>query len=249
MFWALSGKSGNISPRCSMGPGRKECPLKKGLFITFEGVEGSGKTTQIRLLARLLRKYRIPYLATREPGGSRLSTHLRRWILNRLEYKLRPETELFLFLADRAQHVKEVIEPALAAGKVVLCDRFTDSTLAYQGGGRGFATGLLQTLNAAATDGLKPDVTLLFDLPVQVGLKRAWRRGKGKDRMEREKLDFHRRVRRAFLRAARMEKKRFVVVDASRGAEDVYQEMIEKLIDRLPAGKNRTRGGVKSPGR
>jgi len=207
----------------------------KGLFITFEGPEGAGKTTQIKRLAVLLEKYGIPFIITREPGGSRLSTHLRRWILNKLEYKLTNETELFLFLADRSQHVKEVIKPSLEKGKVVLCDRYTDSTLAYQGGGRGFDMDMLDNMNRLAADNLKPDITLLFDLPVEDGLKRVVGRGKGKDRMEREKLDFHRRVREAFLAVAKKNKKRILVLDASQSAELVYQQMLEKLIHRLPA--------------
>lgn len=210
--------------------------MKKGLFITFEGPEGSGKTTQLHLLAGVLKKYRIPHIVTREPGGSSLSTQLRRWILNKLDYNLMPRTELLLFLADRAQHVGEVVEPALGEGKVVLCDRYSDSTLAYQGGGRGFDMGLLKALNGAAT-GLKPDLTVLFDLPVEVGLRRALGRGQGKDRMERESLKFHRNVRRVYLETARKEKGRFIVVDANQSRESTYQEMIEKLIDRLPSGK------------
>ena len=208
--------------------------MKKGLFITFEGVEGSGKSTQLHLLADAMREHHIPHIVTREPGGSRLSTQLRHWILNKLDYNLMPEAELFLFLADRAQHVKEVVEPALKRGKVVLCDRYTDSTLAYQGGGRGFDLKRLQILNETATGGLQPDLTVLFDLPVHVGLRRASGRGKGKDRMEREKQDFHSRVRRVFLGIARKEKRRFIVVDASKSREFVYQEMLEGLIDRLP---------------
>jgi dTMP kinase len=207
---------------------------RRGLFITFEGPEGSGKTTQMRLLGRLLQKNRIPFLATREPGGSRLSTHLRRWILNRLEYRLAPETELMLFLADRAQHVKEVILPAIQKGKVVLCDRYIDSTLAYQGGGRGFDLGLLQTMNRVATGGLKPDLTVLFDVPVKVGLQRAFGRGKGKDRMEQEKLQFHRRVREIFLKLARRENRRFIVLDARKDKRDVFLGMIGQLNERLP---------------
>jgi dTMP kinase len=207
----------------------------KGLFITFEGPEGAGKSTQIKLLALLLKKYRIPFVVTREPGGSRLSTHLRRWILNKLEYKLTGETELFLFLADRSQHVAEVIKPALKRGCVVLCDRYTDSTLAYQGGGRGFDMDLLETNNRLASDGLKPDITLLFDLPVETGLKRALGRGKGKDRMEKENLEFHRRVRKVFLNIARRNKKRVLILDAGQKVELVYQQMLEKLIDHLPA--------------
>lgn len=207
--------------------------MKKGLFITFEGTEGSGKTTQLHLLAKVLKEFKIPHIVTREPGGSRLSTQLRRWILNKLDYNLMPRTELLLFLADRAQHVGEVVEPALKQGKVVLCDRYSDSTLAYQGGGRGFDMKTLKILNAAASS-LKPDLTLLFDLPVEVGLKRALGRGKGKDRMERENLRFHRAVRRVYLDTARKEKKRVLVVDARQGPEAVYQKMLEKLVDRLP---------------
>ena len=208
--------------------------MKKGLFITFEGTEGSGKSTQLGLLAKVLKEHRIPHLITREPGGSRLSTQLRHWILNKLDYNLMPETELLLFLADRAQHVREVVRPALAQGKVVLCDRYTDSTLAYQGGGRGFDLKRLSLFNETAAGGLRPDLTLLFDLPVEMGLKRAMGRGKGKDRMEREDLVFHRRVRKVFLLLAKREKKRFVVVDASQSQSMVYQEMLENLIERLP---------------
>jgi dTMP kinase len=207
--------------------------LKRGLFITFEGSEGSGKTTQLKLLANALRKNGVPHVVTREPGGSRLSTQLRYWILDKLDYNLMPRTELLLFLADRAQHVGEVIEPALKQGQVVLCDRYSDSTLAYQGGGRGFDMGLLKILNRAASP-IVPDLTILFDLPVEIGLKRAKGRGKGKDRMERENLKFHRNVRRVYLQTARKEKNRFIVVDASRSQETTYHEMLIKLIAKLP---------------
>ncbi len=208
----------------------------KGLFITFEGPEGSGKSTQMALLGRFLHENHIPYLLTREPGGSSLSTHLRRWILNRLEYKLAPTTELLLFLADRAQHVSEVIQPALQKGKVVLCDRYTDSTLAYQGGGRGFDLNILKSLNGVATSGLKPDLTLLLDVPVELGLKRALGRGKGKDRMEREKLRFHQNVRQTFLRLARADKRRFIVLDGRKDKRVLQLEVISELNERLPGG-------------
>ncbi len=207
---------------------------KKGFFISFEGTEGTGKSTQVRLLGEALKRHGVPFILTREPGGSKLSTQLRHWILNRLEYNLTPETELFLFLADRAQHVREVILPALRKGQIVLCDRYTDSTLAYQGGGRGFDLNVLEMMNRAASGGLKPDLTVLFDLPVEIGLRRALGRGKGKDRMEREKLQFHRRVRQVFLKIAKKEKKRVVVVEAGRKKEEVYVEMVQKLILRLP---------------
>jgi len=207
---------------------------QQGYFITFEGPEGSGKTTQMRSLGDILKKHKVPFVLTREPGGSRLSTHLRRWILNRLDYPLSPEAELFLFLADRAQHVEEVLRPALKAGKVVLCDRYTDSTLAYQGGGRGFDMEWLKAVNQAATGGLTPNLTLLFDLPVEKGLERAKGRGKGRDRMEREKGAFHRRVRQAFLKIARAEKHRMLLVDASGNKETVFREMTDKILRRLP---------------
>ena len=216
--------------------------MNKGLFITFEGTEGSGKSTQLGLLSAVLKQYRIPHIVTREPGGSSLSTQLRHWILNKLEYNLMPRTELLLFLADRAQHVGEVIEPALKQGKVVLCDRYSDSTLAYQGGGRGFQMKLLKILNQTASE-LKPDLTLLFDLPVEVGLRRALGRGKGKDRMESEGLRFHRAVRRAYLETARKEKGRFIVVNSNQSREFAYQEMLEGLIDRLPLRKKGGRSG------
>jgi dTMP kinase len=145
-----------------------------------------------------------------------------------------PEAELFLFLADRAQHVREVVRPALEKGKIVLCDRYTDSTLAYQGGGRGFDLKLLKIMNEAASGGLKPNLTVLFDVPVEIGLKRARGRGKGRDRMEREKLEFHRRVRRIFLLIARQERRRVLVVNANQAKEIVSEEMIDKLIERLP---------------
>ena len=208
--------------------------MKKGFFITFEGPEGSGKSTQMRLLSQVLKKHKVPHLVTREPGGSRLSTHLRRWILNRLDYALGPETELFLFLADRAQHVKEVIRPALEKGMIVLCDRYTDSTMAYQGGGRGFDSKFLDEANRAATGGLTPHLTILFDLPVEKGLERAKGRGRKADRMEREKLAFHQRVRQAFLSIAFAEKERVMVIDASGPQDKVFRLMADKILGRLP---------------
>lgn len=198
----------------------------RGYFITFEGPEGSGKTTQMKLLRRFLIRQKISNVQTREPGGSKLSTHLRNWILNRLDYALTTEAELFLFLADRAQHVREVIQPSLNDGKVILCDRYTDSTLAYQGGGRGFSMEILSKMNEIAARNLHPDLTILVDLPAPLGLRRVSKRGRGKDRMEKEKIQFHQKVRKAFLEIARKEPKRFLVLDGSKPLENVYQDMI-----------------------
>ena len=216
--------------------------MKKGLFITFEGPEGSGKSTQIKRLGALLERTNMPFVLTREPGGTK-NPLLRNYLLEQYEDKFAYEAELFLFLADRTQHVKELLEPALNENKIVICDRYTDSTLAYQGGGRGFSIDLLRILNKAATGGLKPDITILFDVPVEIGLKRAETSKNRKDRMEREPISFHRRVRKAYLSIAKKEKKRFLVLDCRKSEEDVYQAMLEGLIDRLPLRKKGVRNG------
>ncbi len=216
--------------------------LKKGLFITFEGPEGSGKSTQIRRLSLLLKKRGIPHITTREPGGSKLSTHLRRWILNRLDYQLTPAAELHLFMADRAQHVREILLPALQKGKVVLCDRYTDSTLAYQGGGRGFSMDLLKKMNENVTSGLEPGLTLLFDLPVEMGLRRAAKRSRGKDRMERETVRFHQGVRRRYLAIARSESRRVRVIDGRPAVEAVFSELLRALSQRYRLFSSLTHG-------
>lgn len=203
--------------------------MKKGIFITFEGPEGSGKSTQLRLLADRLKKRGVPVLTTGEPGGSHLGKKLRQLLLHS-RVKPSPEAELFLFLADRADHVSAILRPALERGWVVLCDRYIDSTLAYQGGGRGLSLARLKRLNREATGGLQPDLTILLDLPVETGLARAGKRSKGKiDRMEREELKFHRAVRSAFLRLAKEEHKRFRLLDARRDPEAIHREIVEIL--------------------
>jgi dTMP kinase len=205
-----------------------------GLFITFEGPEGSGKTTQMRLLADVLGKSRISYVTTREPGGSKLNTYLRHWLLDQSDYELSHEAELFLFLADRTQHVLEVLRPPLEKGKLVISDRFADSTLAYQGGGRGFPMGLLRKMNETAVKGLKPDLTVLFDVPVKIGLSRAEASKGRRDRMEREPLSFHEKVRKTFLRIAKSEPKRFLILDSRKNQEAVFKDLIQGLQKRLP---------------
>jgi dTMP kinase len=201
-------------------------------FITFEGGDGSGKTTQLREVERHLYELKRSCVLTREPGGTALGEMLRKVLLEVGDEEIAESTELFLYLADRAQHVKQIIAPALSAGKIVLCDRFSDSTLAYQGYGRGIDLDWLRRLNDTATQGLRPDLSFLFDCPVDVGLARASQRSKQsqagrprEDRFEREKIEFHERVRQGFLALARAEPKRFRVIDASRPVADVAAQI------------------------
>jgi len=185
--------------------------VSRGIFITFEGPEGSGKSTHIQLLARWLRTRGYHVWVTREPGGTGLARTLRRFLLH-TRTPVDPLSELLLYEADRAQHVTESVRPALQHGQVVLCDRFTDSTVAYQGYGRGLNLALIHTLNRIASDGLKPDVTILLDVPVARGLHQASLKKRGRDRLEKAGLAFHRRVRRGFLKLAAQEPRRFHIV-------------------------------------
>ena len=182
-----------------------------GRFVTFEGIEGCGKSTQLGLLRAWMEEGGLPVLATREPGGTALGQAIRRALLAPGDGEVAPEAELLLYEADRAQHVREVVRPALERGVNVLCDRFYDSTTAYQAFGRGLDGERVRALNAWAAGGLAPDLTLLFDLPVEEGLRRA-RRGGGGDRLEREAAEFHERVRRGFLELAEREPGRFRVI-------------------------------------
>ncbi len=207
-------------------------------FITFEGGDGTGKTTQIQTLEKYLHELKRACVVTREPGGTALGRLIRKVLLEVGESEIAASTELFLYLADRAQHVNEIVRPAIESGITVLCDRFTDSTLAYQGYGRGLDLIWLRRLNETAGGGMSPDLTLLFDCPVEIGLARtAQRRAQSKsdrpqeDRFEREKLEFHERVRQGFLELARAEPGRFRVIDASGSIEQVT-EQVRELIDR-----------------
>jgi len=192
-----------------------------GRLITFEGVEGCGKTTQVGLAGQFLNQRRIPFILTEEPGGTPFGKRIREMLLTKDRYEPCAKAELLLFAADRAQHVKEVIKPALDAGKVVLCDRFIDATVAYQGFGRGMDLDLIGTLNVFSTDFVRPDLTLLFDLPVEMGLMRVKARTTTKglhtidDRFEGEQTAFHRKVRKGYLQAAACEPDRFRIIDAS----------------------------------
>jgi dTMP kinase len=206
-------------------------------FITFEGGDGSGKTTQLKALENYLTARGKSCITTREPGGTSLGKLMRQILLEVGEQTIASPTELFLYLADRAQHIQEIIRPAIERGIIVLCDRHTDSTLAYQGYGRGIDLQLLRELNRIASQGIRPDLTLLFDCPVEVGLSRTAQRqtkaapsGGREDRFEREKVEFHERVRAGFLELARSEPGRFCVIDASRSIEEVF-ERVRKLVD------------------
>jgi dTMP kinase len=200
-------------------------------FITFEGIEGCGKTTQIRMAGDDLSRRRIPVLVTEEPGGAALGKHIRKLLLNQGECRIDAKAELLLFAAARAQHVHEVIRPALAADRVVLCDRFFDATLAYQGFGRGLNLEFIKSLNHFSAAALAPDLTILFDLPVEVGLERAIERiarleGTAReDRFEREERAFHQKVRDGYLSLAEEEPGRFHVIDATRDLQTIHQEV------------------------
>ena len=207
-------------------------------FITFEGGDGAGKSTQIKALERHLAARGRSFVSTREPGGTPLGKLIRQALLEVGKQPIGSPTELFLYLADRAQHVQDVIVPALDSGKIVLCDRYTDSTLAYQGYGRGIDLKILRELNKLADRGVKPDLTLLFDCPVELGLSRTAKRmadeqadARREDRFEREVSEFHEKVRAGFLDLAQGEPERFRIIDASRSVVEVTQD-IKSIIDR-----------------
>ncbi len=205
-----------------------------GLFITFEGIEGCGKTTQIRRLAAALRQQGHDIIETREPGGCDIADQIRAVLLDAKNSRMTSPAELLLYAAARAQHVAEVIRPALDAGKTVLCDRFCDATLAYQGYGRQLDINQITTLNDYACQGVRPDATLLLDLPVEIGLGRARQRneqhtGPNEDRFEQESLNFHQRIRQAYLRLAKDEPQRFLTIDAQ-GSPQTVAERIASAI-------------------
>ncbi|CAH0277188.1 dTMP kinase [Pseudomonas sp. PA-7-1E] len=208
-----------------------------GLFITLEGPEGAGKSTNRDYLAERLRAQGIEVVLTREPGGTPLAERIRDVLLTPGDEPMNPDTELLLVFAARAQHLAEVIRPALARGAVVICDRFTDSTYAYQGGGRGLSMERITTLETFVQGDLRPDLTLLFDLPVEVGMARASARGR-LDRFELEGQAFFDAVRSAFLQRAKAEPTRYYLLDAAQPLSQV-QQAIDAL---LPTLLERSRG-------
>ena len=199
--------------------------MKKGYFITFEGAEGSGKSTQIRNAVAFLKKKGRSVVMLREPGGTRISEAIRAVLLDKELKEMSPITELLLYLAARAQIVHEKILPALKKGKVVICDRFEDSTRAYQGFGRKIPLAAIEEVSELVRGALKPDLTFVLDIDITKGLKRGGRH----DRIEREALSFHERVRRGFLALAQTEPRRMVVLDTSKSLEWVSQKVCERL--------------------
>ena len=207
----------------------------RGLFITFEGTDGTGKTTQIQRLTADLRQTGYDVCLTREPGGTPISEQIRDMLLNPNHSEMVATTELLLYAASRAQHVSEVIKPALEAGKVVISSRFADATVVYQGYGRGLDLERINRLNRIATDGIMPDVTFVLDLPVEIGLQRLQKRRGGLDRLEREKIEFHRRLREGYQTLAKQEPQRLKIIDAQVSPEQVYariQEAIQPLLQK-----------------
>ena len=209
-----------------------------GRFITFEGGEGSGKTTQLERLAARLRASGCDPLVTREPGGTPVSEAIRAILLDAAESPT-PLCEALLMEAARAHLVERAIRPALAAGRWVLCDRYGDSTLAYQGGGRGLDTALLEGLNRAATGGLEPDLTLLYDLDPEIGVARRHQGSAPTNRLDREPLDFHARVRSRYLDLAAREPLRWRVLDATLPLEELERQAWDALAAWLPPGSAR----------
>ena len=204
----------------------------RGLFITFEGTDGAGKTTQIQRLTADLRQIGYDVCLTHEPGGTPISEQIRDMLLNPDHSEMTATTELLLYTASRAQHVSEVIKPALEAGKVVISSRFADAMVVYQGYGRGLDLERINHLNRIATDGVTPDVTFVLDLPVEIGLQRVQNSRGGLDRLEREKIEFHRRLREGYQILAKQEPQRLKIIDSQVNSEQVYAQ-IQAIIQPL----------------
>lgn len=203
--------------------------MKKGLFITFEGMDGCGKSTQLNLLAEYLKEKGHEVIITREPGAKGLGEKLREILLN-YDGEVSSNCEAFLFLADRAQHIDTLVKPAIEAGKIVLCDRHTDSTIAYQGYGRGVDLKQIKMLNNIATSGFKPDLTFVFDIDIETSQSRV---GKNKDRMESAGIEFYKRVREGYLEIAENEPLRVKLLSGMDTIENIFEDVKEIVIHSL----------------
>jgi dTMP kinase len=209
-----------------------------GLLITLEGIDFCGKTTQAQKLASYLRRKGYKVLLAREPGGDRVAEKVRRVLLSKANSQMTPLTELFLYEAARSQLTQKTILPALKQGKAVVCDRYFDSTLAYQGYGRGLNKRMIGKLNHIAALGLKPNLTLILNVPVKVSLMRGKKKGRKKDRLEKEKFEFHQRIRKGFLAIARQNRKRIKVVDGTKNIEETWQK-VRKVMDSYLSKSNK----------
>jgi dTMP kinase len=223
----------------------------RGLFITFEGIEGCGKSTQTRLLGEHLRGQGYVTVETREPGGTLLAEKVRAVLLDRASEPVAPETEAFLIFAARRQHVTQVIEPALSKGAIVLCDRFSDSTLAYQGYARGLSLSTLRSINRLATHAITPDLTLVLDLPVGTGLARR-QSSANQNRLDRESIQFHRKVRAGFLDLAKHNPRRIKVISATADRDRVagaVRQIIAPILNayQRPVGGDSLKSRRRSP--
>lgn len=207
-----------------------------GKFITFEGIEGCGKTTQIRILNDFLKLRGYMTLLTREPGGTAIGEKIRQVLLNADFKEMKSMTELLLYAAARCQHVHQIILPAIQEGKIVLCDRYADATTAYQGGARGIDKNFLKNIHQVATNGLKPDLTILLDCPVEIGLQRIRERESeipgqtNLDRFEKEKIDFHEKVREAYLRIAKEEPGRVKIISALDDIQTIHDKITQEVM-------------------
>ena len=205
------------------------------MFISLEGIEGCGKTTQLDCISVFLEKIGRPFVVTREPGGTDIGKKIRSILLDPASHDLVPAAELLLYMADRAQHINSVIKPRLAEGKIVVCDRYYDATVAYQGFARGLGVNYIRDLHRMILEDFKPDLTILLDLSPRTGLSRAWQeldsgnRSGAESRFEEEAISFHEKVRAGYLEIARMEPKRFKVIDASPEIDTVQTE-IQKVL-------------------
>ena len=204
-----------------------------GRFITLEGGEGAGKTTQLECIRRWWQARGREVVVTREPGGTALGEQIREILLANREDSISVDSEILLLFAARAQHIQQIVRPAVAAGQIVICDRFTDATYAYQGGGRKVPAPRLALLETWVQRDLRPDLTFLFDVPIEVGLARAARRGEP-DRFEREQREFFTRVRNAYLARAQAEPKRFRVINAERNPDEIAAELTRVLNEAFP---------------
>lgn len=201
----------------------------QGIFITLEGVEGVGKSSALEFFAEYLKNKGLDYAVTREPGGTPIAEQIRAVVLSDHQELMHPDTELLLMFAGRTQHLENVIKPALRLGKFVICDRFTDASYAYQGGGRGILPQRIKIIEDWVQKGLQPNLTFLFDAPIEVGLKRINSRA-AKDRIEKEQLEFFERVRSAYLERAYQHPERFKIIDATQALEKV-QEQLKNTIE------------------